>query len=258
MTTSSNPEVRRIFLYPAYHLTTGRALTAITIIVSLSLSGCGGGGGTVAPAARNVFDDAVRLVSAPRNAEEYETIFRGQQASRSALERIGRSIDDLGRERPLTVLSPAAANASQSLAVQAVSEVRSAIGRPITIIGHNESGFLRFGDGSAVSISELADATPQNSLLLVLSCNADIYIDGQAAAGPVRVIDIAVAASIERRFYSMLSPEDLLNPSRENLQTKVQAAMSEVEREQNVRLTKRVSAGLTTAGGGYVVIETQR
>jgi hypothetical protein len=219
------------------------------------LSGCG-------TAAREntgpVVDDVLRIVSDTKTEPEFRSVF-GHEPSEGELHNAAQSVGDLVRNGKNTIVLGPSTKGAETLASRTLSLIRNSSGKAVTLVGHNEAGSLRFGDSSVLSIEDAAQAAPPGSLLLILSCSAQQYINVSGrVVGPTVQIAYDDAAAIERAFYSSL-PAALGNLTKADLDGAMSNALATVARQTRLTVVG-VSTGVAVASGSgaYAYVETTR
>jgi len=133
-------------------------------------------------------------------------------------------------------------------------QLRNATAGVVTLIGHNDNGYMRFGDGSSIELAGIAGRTGGASMVLV-SCESEPLIRGMGA-GIATKIDIDVAVATESLFRERLETAGaILSPAQ--LQALLKAAHHDAVRSKNLSTTFR-KGGTTLAGSGIVVMAIQK
>lgn len=229
-----------------------RRLGAVVVLVAV-VAACGGGRQAGARAAP-LLDDALRIVNETKTGPEFKAVF-GHEPSRAELGKAAQSVDALlGNGSHSVVLAPAV----ERMADQTMRLISDSTRPAITLVGHNEGGFLRFADGSRLSIEAAADGAPPGKILLILSCSANSYITVLGTViGPMRRIAYEDTAAIERAFYSAL-PRSLDGLTKADLDRAMSDALATVSTQKTLTVVSRAAGVSTAAGGAYVYVETTR
>lgn len=164
----------------------------VLTVAALVAAGCGGAPTSGGQRAALTLE---RFISGPQNAADYKAIWGKvpgagqQQRDQSVL---------AGLSSDITRLAPAAGNTAADTFTASLKSSDAAV---VTVIGHNDGGFLRLADGSGVPLSELGGVGP---LVAMISCDAARYASNNAVGILPSTVTLSVAVQIERTLTSRL------------------------------------------------------
>lgn len=222
-----------------------RKIVAAIVLVCF-LTACSGGGGVASGAAQTL--KTQRFVSLAENSSEFSAIFGRKPKARESTE-IGKNLSK-AEEQGFTIVKPATSNAADEF----IAAYQNSEDDVVTLVGHNQGGRFYFGDGSWVSLENLAnDATRPH--LVVISCQSSRYAMGGQAVGIPIDVGYAIAFRTEELLLERLRQLD--DSARNNLalvEQELDEALNRAIQERNIRVTAYAIGGMGAAGAGRTII----
>lgn len=215
----------------------------LVVVLLLATAGCGGAKTAASQGGQLV----KRYASVAETADDYARIFgKPPNAAQN-----GQIPDVLGQAKAggfSVTLPSGGATAAQVL----LSDFRAQRSGFVVVVGHNESGSLRFADGSELALTRLDGG---GAVLVAISCDSAKHVSDASVGLPTR-LTYDVAFLTERKFSEGLTATTSLLAARQLLD----AAFLDAVRELKATRVKRVAlvgSGLSVPAIGISIHENR-
>lgn len=180
----------------------------------------------------------------PSNHDEWRGIFGNRVMTRSDERIIEQSRHELSKLNIDTNISAVPRNINEFS--DQVLHSKSAV---FTIVGHNESGFLRIPPSFMLSIQEMSDSCARTGkICVILSCNS---AGSGATIGPGVSITFNDATSISSDIFNLITIAVQSNRTRSDIVEAIPLLILRHERRIHLELTIRYVVPAASAGSGF-------
>ncbi|MEV8213958.1 hypothetical protein [Leifsonia sp. NPDC077715] len=136
---------------------------------------------------------------------------------------------------------------SESIADTVTRQIAESDQPLVTLVGHNDNGYLPFSDGSSIALNSLASAGPK---VAVIACESAAWVNGTSAVGVADPITYAVAFRTEKIFRETVINEDLRDPAA--LESRLSDALTSAVQAEHAATIRKAALVGAPAGGAVI------